>query len=311
MQLRTYQLTDFEAVYALWQATLGSRWPLSAPYFQRMISGAAVYRPGDHFVLEEAGRIIGFAATQTHAAGKSASLQLIMVSPAYQRQGFGRQLHDAAFEHLRGKNVAKINVAVGGAEIFWCGVPDNASGARAFFEACGWDLAYPNYDLTRDLRAYQTPDGVLERVTRAGIQLRAADAAEAPLVQAFEREHFDFWAEYFDLTAHQGRFQDIIAAWDGAKVVGSLLIENPSAAALNASAVWHNLLGDNMGMIGAVGVDEAYRERGIGLALVAYASEIQRDRGVGQCVIGWTDLLSFYGRLGYQVWQGYQLADAR
>jgi GNAT superfamily N-acetyltransferase len=54
-----------------------------------------------------------------------------------------------------------------------------------------------------------------------------------------------------------------------------------------------------------VGVAEAQRGRDIGIALVAYASEILKSRGVGNSVIDWTNLDSFYGRVGYQIWREY------
>ena len=306
--IRPYQASDFESVYALWQTTLGASWLLSPDFLKRMISGAVPYQEGDNFIAEQNGQPVGFVASQTHAAGKSAGIPLLMVRPENQRHGIGTALHAAAIDHLRRKAVTAINVGVGGAEYFWCGVPLNASGAIEFFQACGWNLAYPNYDLTRDLVDYQTPPGTLERV--AHIDIRLTTPAEAPAVQAFERDHFDYWAEFFDKTAGEGRYSEILAAWDGSTVVGSLLLEQPSAQAFNPGAVWHKILGDDMGSIGAVGVAESHREQGIGLALVARASEILQERGVRQCVIGWTDLLSFYGRLGYRVWRSYLIADA-
>ena len=50
------------------------------------------------------------------------------------------------------------------------------------------------------------------------------------------------------------------------------------------------------------------RERRIGTALVAYACEQLRDRGVVNCHIGWTPLLSFYGRLGFRPWRRFEMA---
>jgi beta-N-acetylhexosaminidase len=50
------------------------------------------------------------------------------------------------------------------------------------------------------------------------------------------------------------------------------------------------------------------RGRGIGTGIVAYACEQLRERGVGHCHIGWTVLLSFYGRLGFRPWRRYETA---
>jgi len=43
--------------------------------------------------------------------------------------------------------------------------------------------------------------------------------------------------------------------------------------------------------------------------MVASACEQLRDRGVGNCHIGWTTELSFYGRLGFHPWRRYQTAN--
>lgn len=38
------------------------------------------------------------------------------------------------------------------------------------------------------------------------------------------------------------------------------------------------------------------------------AEEWLRQRGVGNCCIGWTWLLDFYGRLGYRPWRSYAMS---
>jgi predicted N-acetyltransferase YhbS len=308
--LRPYRSSDFEALLDLWQAAMGASWPLTPQYLARMTTGSNRYQEGDHIVAEQDGRIVGFAATRVHASGKRGGIPLLMVDPTMQRQGIGTQLHNAALEHLRRKQVSTINFPNGG-ERFWPGVPHNSPGAEAFFEACGWKLDEFNYDLTRDLKDYQTPPGVLERAAQQGIVYRPATAEDAPRIIAFEELNFPFWAEYFVETAVEGRYMDILAAWDGDEVVGSLMLSKIDLKTLHQDGLWHLLLGDDMGTIGAVGVQEARERRGIGLAMVATASEILQERGVCQCVIGWTDLMDFYGKLGYTIWREYWMAESR
>jgi predicted N-acetyltransferase YhbS len=310
LSLRPYQKSDFEALLALWQSTLGTSWLLTPQYLARMITGSAAYHEGDHFVAEEVGRIVGFVATRVHASGKRGGLPLLIVDAGMRRQGIGTRLHAAALEHLRQKQVTTINFPDGG-ERFWPGVPHNSPGAEEFFEACGWKLDEFNYDLTRDLTDYQTPPGVLERAVQQGIVYRVATAEDAPRIIAFEELNFPFWAEYFVETAADGRYMDILAAWDGDEVVGSLMLSKLDLKTQHQDGLWHLMLGDDMGTIGAVGVQEARERRGIGLAMVATASEILQDRGVRQCVIGWTDLMDFYGKLGYTIWREYWMAESR
>ena len=71
------------------------------------------------------------------------------------------------------------------------------------------------------------------------------------------------------------------------------------------------LLGDDLGGLGAVGVAASERGRGIGLALVAGASELLKARGIGHSYIDWTTLVNFYGHLGYAPWREYQMSERR
>ncbi len=99
----------------------------------------------------------------------------------------------------------------------------------------------------------------------------------------------------------------MIIAVDAEGIIrGALLIECPT----DGPSVWSELLGEDAGAIGAVGVAQDVREQGVGTALVAKACEVLRDAGVGNCHIGWTDLLSFYGRLGFRPWREYVRASA-
>ena len=97
--------------------------------------------------------------------------------------------------------------------------------------------------------------------------------------------------------------RSVVAVDERGAVVGSLLAFDAAHPQL-----WRRLLGDDSGAIAAVGVHERVRNRGAGTALVAFASEQLRDRGVGRCHIGWTDRLSFYGRLGYRPWRRFERA---
>lgn len=308
ISIRPYRASDFDTLYALWGATLGDSWPLTPAYLRYMVSGYARYKEGDHFVAEQDGQVVGFVATQND--GKAGGIPFLIVSPDMQRQGIGRQLNTAAIEHLRRHGIDTISLAHGGGDYFWPGVPLNPPGAVDFFKACGWTLPDTCYDMTQDLATYQTPAGVLERAARLSIDIRLCSSSEeAAAVVAFEQRVFPFWAQYFQMNANPAHFDSILAAWDGKTVVGALLLDVADIDGLNPGGVWHVILGDHMGSIGAVGVDEARQGHGIGLALVATASEILQKRGVRQCVIGWTDLLGFYGRLGYREWRAYAMTD--
>ena len=45
--------------------------------------------------------------------------------------------------------------------------------------------------------------------------------------------------------------------------------------------------------------------------MVAHASALLKAHGVEKCYIDWVVLTDFYGKLGYQIWRGYDMADER
>ncbi len=308
--IRSYRSDrDLNAVYTLWRAALEPQWPLSLDYF-RMLSEQDTYHDGDHVVAEADGRIIGFAAT--HYNRRKGSILTLFVHPQARRQGVGRALHEAAWERLKPSGAAQVQLGGSSNHYFWPGVPLNLPGATAFFEACGWRFDETAYDLSRDLRDYATPPGVMERAFTQGITFRLPIAADAQAIMQFEEREFPGWSPYFRETLALGHYSKMLVGWDAqSQVVSSLLFYSARVDPVDTDAVWQSLSGEAMGGIGAVGVDASLHGRGIGLAMVARASEILQERGVHNCRIDWTDLLGFYGKLGYTVWREYGMAERR
>lgn len=302
---------DAAAVFALWQSTLGEQWPLTEPLFRVVIDTRRGYQTFQHFVAVEGDEIIGFIAAQATANVAAPALKgnigAVLVAPHRQRRGTGRALLDRALAYLHGLGV--LCVQLGGWEPrFWPGVPRNLPGALAFVEACGWDTSETDYDLMRRLDGYTTPPAVAQRLHDAGVAIDAATEADVPEVIAFQAREFPGWYEHYQYTAAVGDHADILvarAANDGNAVVGALLMCSPDARPKRSEVIWQTILGPDMGALNAVGVAAAAQGRGIGIGLVARGSEILKSRGVGCCHIGWTDLLDFYGKVGYTPWREY------
>lgn len=295
---------DAADAYALWQETLGQSWPINSTRFLKVLSG----NQAQHFVVRDGRRLAGFAATsQTRRAGSlTGHLAAIVVAPDYQRQGIGTALHDAALAHLRDAGVK--NVQLGAlAPRFWCGVPTNLPTAVEFFAHRGWEYDEPVFDMTRDLRDYETPTKITQRMAAERITIDPVSPQDITKLLTFENQHFPNWLLHFEKFADLGDFQDLLVARDDlGRIVGSLVMSSPQSHPQRPDVIWQGLLGEDAGSLGAVGVAESERGRGIGIALVARASEILRSRGVGNCYIDWLVLTEFYGKLGYKVWREYR-----
>jgi beta-N-acetylhexosaminidase len=290
---------DEAAVLALWDAALGDRWPIAPAAFRGIVG------TGEHFVAED-DRAIGFVATQAHA--ELGGLLVVLVDPSHRRRGVGRALHDQALEHLRGLGLRTIRLAPGPASYFWPGVPTDLPEAWAFFRALGWTSDERAVDLVLDLATYATPAWVLERAAALGATFAPATMDDADSVASFERAHLPGWERFFAAPFASGEPSDVMVARgpDGV-VLGTVLVHGPDAA-WHGPLTWARRLGERCGAVSAVGVAREARGRGVGLALVAQATELLRARGLARSYVGWTWLRDWYARLGYRTWMEYHVS---
>jgi predicted N-acetyltransferase YhbS len=288
---------EFEDAYALWRDCFHPGWKLDRAQFRGFLSTCPI-----RLVAIRDGRFAGMAAAQMNL--DSGALALLMVNALERRRGIGWALHTAALDALRTKGVHNIQLAGGHGPYLWSGVPRDLTTAIKFFQAEGWEITESSYDLVRSLKDYTTPPEVIDRT--GDIQLRLATPAEAEGILTLEAREFPYWEAYYRKAIDNGEFDDLLIALDGEIVIGCLQLF--TAASNVSNIIWTEMLGHDSGGLGAVGVAEAYRGRGIGLALVARASEILQARGVNNSHIGWTGLVAFYGKLGYTVWREYGMA---
>jgi beta-N-acetylhexosaminidase len=87
--------------------------------------------------------------------------------------------------------------------------------------------------------------------------------------------------------------------------VGWTLMLGPSPA-LNHVWAFPQICGPKTGLIGCVGVDNAHRSSGIGLALVCHAVEHMKQRGIEGVFVDWVALDGWYEQVGFEVWRSYR-----
>jgi beta-N-acetylhexosaminidase len=280
----------------LWEAALGSVWPLR-PDALDLVKEGLVAEPGDGSGPgrgDLAGRGVGIVAVDP-----AGSIPLLVVDPAYQRRGVGTRLLEAAMARLGQLGATTVALGSGGDDYIWPGVPDNLPGAVEFFRARAWRFDRTVIDLVADLRGYEAPAGVGERAGRAGVSIEVMAAPERAEVMAFESATFPEWVGWFERLD-----SSVLVARDRAgAVAGTLLFRGPLGA-----TIYEPLLGPDAGTIGCVGVAAPARGAGVGSAMVARASELLRDAGTRACHIGWTGRERFYARVGYSPWRRYHMA---
>ena len=285
----------------LWEAALGSVWPL-LPDALDLVNEGLVAERGDGGTLrgsgpgesDRAGPGVGMVAVDP-----AGSIPLLVVDPAYQRRGVGTWLLDAGMARLGQLGARTVALGGGGDDYIWPGVPDNLPGAVGFFRARGWGFDHTVIDLAADLRGYEAPAGMGERAGRAGVSIEVMAGPERAEVMAFEAATFPDWVGWFERLD-----SSVLVARDRAgAVAGTLLFRGPLGA-----TIYEPLLGPDAGTIGCVGVAAPARGAGVGSAMVARASELLRDAGTRACHIGWTRRERFYTRVGYSPWRRYHMA---
>ena len=306
LNIRPYiQDNDLIRVRNLWDEILGKKWPINSTLLKRKLS------EGEHIVALRDGEIVGFLATQRskNKIKQRGEIMLVLVAEDCQRQGVGRKLLDQSLKNLKSKNVFDIQLGGGGGSYFWPGVPRNLPGAIDFFKSCGWNFSEISFDLLRDLKNYKTPDWISERVRPLNIKNRFIKSNEKQKILTFEKKSFPKWYSAFQSTINSGDLGDVLVAVDSdEEILGSTVLFSPKSKSYQQKFIWSLILGKNSGGFGALGVKEEARNRGIGLILSATASEILKKRGIRNCLLGWTHLVSWYGKLGYKVWMKYDMS---
>ncbi|MFN2555407.1 MAG: GNAT family N-acetyltransferase [Nitriliruptorales bacterium] len=284
----------------LWHRSFAGRWPLNVVDLLKVLESAAARDAT--LVALAGGRLIGLAAAGIRA--DEGQLQVLVVDPAARRRGVATLLHAEALSRLRAAGCTRARVG----NALWPGIPATARGALAFFANCGWRLGQETFDLVgrlRDVPRHPALPGDVEIVTAV------TPGAVRDLLD-FQQRVFPRWADDYRRTAEAGDLEDIVLARDASgEVLGAVLVHGPGSSRWENKRVWQKILGEDMCVIGEVGVSPKSRRRGIGLALVAQASRWLSRRGGDSCLIHWTGLVSWYGRLGYEIWAEYRLAELK
>jgi len=297
------------AVLTLWDAALGEKYPITEPLFWSHTIGHEGYEPGDGFVAMADGGVVGFALVQTDRTSTGAAERggpaVVMVHPSYRRRGIGSALLRAATERARGTGCKQL--LAGGASLwrFWPGIPTDLAGAAECFQHNGYTLGQTCADLLGDVSRFEVPQRVQAALARAGVQIRPADVDTVAQVLAFERRHFRGWEPACRQLA-VGDIDHLLAAWLDGEVIGVEALYSPRSRYRGPNVLWERLLGNNVGGMGCVGVAEAHRGKGVGMGLIAVGAAVLRDRGVGPCIVDWTSLYDFYGKVGFRPWRHYR-----
>lgn len=226
-------------------------------------------------------------------------IDAIAAESSHQRRGIGRGLLAWAEEWLAAQGAATIHSG-GGLRPLTPGVPASAT---SFFTACGYSLGRePSWDVARSLADY-TPPASLREVSASASP--AQPGQEDQLLGFLRREFPGRWTfEAEELLQEGGRISDFMLLWTETGVEGACRLTFEDSIWPMGRFYPYNLPRP-WGQLGSIGVSERVRGQGMGLFLLDAGLRRLRDNGVNGCIIDWTDLLTFYGKVGftpYHMW---------
>ncbi len=316
MEIFPFEPQMTEQVIELWNRCIGIRYPLTERLFRQNVLGDPFLQREGNLVALEGTRVIGWVLSRYLAEvppelasykGR-ASIGALCVDPEFRGRGVASALYEAAEAFLKNQGAKRISV-VHYPYHLTPGVPDEAADLKAFLERKGFGGWRETYDLRRQLVDYEIPTDVEKRLREQNpkVVIRPAREGEQKAIVEFVGREFPGGWHYDTKRFFEkgGDPSDIVIAVENNEIIGFCHTFTPESIELRGSTHWFPLLQDRWGGLGPIGVAASHRGRGLGLALLCYSVWHNKQRGVTDMVIDWTDLVDFYGRIGFKIWKRY------
>jgi len=299
-------------IVRLWNRCMGAQFPMTERLFRQNSEGAPGFRPDDSTIVVVGDHVIGYILTKRFREDDPLRDQLasvgwieaVLVDPAWQRQGIGRDLLAWAIYRLRSDGATTIYLG-GGFRHFFPGPPADLPGLAEFFGRAGFKPSATVYDLKGNLRGFSAPPSAREAVLAVGGQVAPCQTEDVAALMDFLLAEFPGRWRYDTkrFLDQGGAPEDIMILRQGEKVIGFAHLHHRRSAYQGPPTYWHQLVGRHYGGLGPIGVAAAMRGKGLGLALLQLSLEHLAGLGVHDAVIDWTTLLDFYARVSFIPWK--------
>ena len=232
------------------------------------------------------GLLIGFAIVRDD------NLCCLCVDPTYQNKGYGTSLLKEAEKLIKGNGFNKIHL--GGGFFLACPLRGKEINDN-FFSKRGYIGKSTCYEMMMKLKDFDINHQPINYELKDVI-FKYNDHPFNEVIDAVNKVQKS-WAKFFHNDKHC-----FIAEKKG-KVVGFCNTSFDDPTLLSAE-------GEQVGNVGCVGVIPSARKAGIGLTMVAYATQELINHGCTISHIHYTDLEKWYSKLGYKTyinyWFGYK-----
>jgi len=310
---------DEIGLLSLWNGAMGDEFPLDGRLLSQQLAldtdprRCFAYRDGSGRLIAAALAKMAARPGPSGATPGKGYLSFIAVDRALRRRGLGSRLLAATEDWLTGLGAGKVCLGQDHYH-FFPGLPAGAAfrAAGAFAAARGFRAEGEECDMIADLRDTRV-DAALA-TPPAGYDYRYYRRSDDAALESFAERCFPGrWADELREAMAAGlRSADLVLAVeeDSGAVVGFSRIYDESSPVLGPGLYWRGLLGPDPGALGPIGVDASRRGLGLGMGLLQFCVGELKARGVKNMVIDWTDLLGFYGKMGFTEWKRYTTMSA-
>ncbi|MBP1995974.1 GNAT family N-acetyltransferase [Paenibacillus eucommiae] len=230
-------------------------------------------------------------------------IQALLVDSRYRGRGIGSDLIDLAEQALKEQGASKIELGNDLHRRMFPGIPLPNIEAVRWFERRGYkDFA----TITDLLRIYEEAES-MELPALEGVTIRFVHAAERERIESFLHKHFPGRWDYLtrQYWEHGGTGREYMIMEQGDELIGFCRVNDSHSPLLTQNIYWAPLFADELGGLGPLGIDPAFRGKGYGAAIVQAGIAMLRQRGIRSIVIDATQIADFYEKLGYRIWRKY------
>lgn len=324
MQIRLLRAEDEPAVLTLWDRCMGEQFPLDSALFEQNVLRDAHFDPEAVWVAEDnGGNLLAYAHAKVcreplGSAGmmpEQGWIGALAFLPNEEGLQAARLLLQTALEWLKAKGRKQVNYGSDPAH-FFPGVPTEQTLHQQLLREAGFTIGeHVAVDLVRELADYRVPEEVEANLQRLHEEyaIRSCTPDDVPALLRFLQQEFPgrWYYETAKRLEVEDTPRDILILTHGDEVVGFCHTFHRGSKRIGPSIYWRKLLGEAYGGLGPIGLAGSTRGKGLGLALLCKGVEYVKQQGAQRMAIDWTDLVDFYGKIGFRVWKRYHPASRR
>lgn len=239
---------------------------------------------------EEDGKLVGFSLIQGN------TVMLLCVLSEFRGKGIGSKLLSQSEDAIKQAGFQRAVLGLGEHTYLFQGVPMFCEETVHFFEKRGYKADEISVDMSMPLGTF-SKDKCSIRSCAGDVSFRYVTPEEHEQLLSAVKQAEPDWTHYFEHTSCP-----VLVAVENGEILGFCIVD-PDGAPLFADT----------GEIGCVGVIPSARKRGIGLQMVAAATEELQRKGCKNGFLGFTYLEHWYAKLGYRAciryWMGEKELD--